>query len=318
MAERYSSEYIEVCCKYADELLKNGYPVIFDEKHFNKIFKMQHIDLDSYQEFEIIGKNGKVRTICAPSRRLKLRQRWILDNILYKIDVSNNCEGFTKEHSAYTNAKKHIGHDQILNIDIKDFFPSIEYKKVKKVFVSIGYSIEVANKLADICCFNGVLPQGAPTSPYIANIVCIEMDKGLNDLCKKSNLVYTRYADDMTFSGDSDVETIYDKIVKIINGSGFELNLRKTRIYIGKKRKVVTGIVVKENGLSVPRQYKRKLKQEIYYCKKFGVANHLENIKLEKKMNFREYLYGKAYYIKMIEPQTGIKFLKELNEINWN
>lgn len=81
---------------------------------------------------------------------------------------------------------------------------------------------------------------------------------------------------------------------------------------------MITGIIVTENGLSVPRNYKRKLRQEIYYCTKFGVAEHLENTKSEKMVNFREYLYGKAFYIKMVEPITGQKFLDELNEIQWN
>lgn len=318
MSQRYSVEYIRTCTTYAERLLNNDLPVIFDANHLHIILKMKNIKQDCYQEFIITGKKGKKRTIYAPSRSLKIRQRWILDNILYKIPIVDCCEGFIKNHSIYTNAKKHIGYKQNLNIDIRNFFPSITQDMVVGVFREIGYSTDVAIFFAVICCHDGRLPQGAPTSPYLANIVCRNMDMRLMEFADNHSIVYTRYADDMTFSGDCEIDEIYEKIEKIIRENGFSVNTGKTRIYKGNKRKVVTGIIVKENGLSVPRNYKRKLKQEIYYCKKFGVANHLENTKSEKKVNFREYLYGKAFYIKMIEPRTGQKFLDELNEIQWD
>lgn len=317
MSEHYHEEYINVCLEYAAKLFDNGLPVIFDANHLSYVLQMDRIKQDFYQEFVIAGKRGKSRRISAPSRSLKIRQRWILDHILYQIPVAECCEGFLKEHSIYTNAKKHIGYKQNLNIDIKDFFPSITQERVSQVFYEMGYGKEAADCFASICCHEKRLPQGAPTSPYLANIVCRDMDGQLMAFAKKSGLVYTRYADDMSFSGDCELSELYEEIEGIILKNGFVVNAEKTRIYKGNRRKLITGIVVKEDGLSVPRNYKRKLRQEIYYCKKFGVAGHLENTKAEKMVNFREYLYGKAFYIKMIEPITGQKFLDELNEISW-
>ncbi len=317
MAKKYSDEYIAACMDYAKKLLTSGLPVIFDGAHLHKILKMHTIKPDCYQEFQIVGKKGKSRTICAPSKRLKARQRWILDYILYNIPVAQCCEGFRKKHSIYTNAKQHIGYQQNLNMDIKDFFPSITQDRVVQVYKEIGYSTDAADALGRTCCHEGRLPQGAPTSPYLANIVCKTMDMQLMDYARRHHMVYTRYADDMAFSGDCDMSKHCVEIERIIEQHGFEVNAQKTRIYTGKKRRMITGIVVKDDGLSIPRSYKRKLKQEIYYCKKFGVANHLENTKAKKKVNFREYLYGKAFFIKMVEPNVGQRFLDELNEIHW-
>ncbi|MBR1930901.1 MAG: retron St85 family RNA-directed DNA polymerase [Lachnospiraceae bacterium] len=317
MKGTYSKEYIDVCTKYASSLLDKDLPVIFDETHLYEILQLYAIKPDVYRKFHILGKRGKLRTICAPSRSLKLRQRWILDNILEKIPVSECCEGFRKDHSIYTNAKKHIGYEQMLNIDIKDFFPSIAEKTVIEIFHEIGYSRAAADELGAICCHDGCLPQGAPTSPYLANLACREMDRELLEFAQNHKLIYTRYADDMTFSGNVEMDKLIKGIVQIVYAHGFMVNTRKTRISTGNQRRLVTGIIVKKDGLAVPRNYKRKLRQEIHYCKQFGVANHLENTSSERKANFREYLYGKAYYIKMIEPKTGEQFLRELDEIQW-
>lgn len=318
MSQIYSQEYINVCVEYAAGLFDKNLPVIFDANHLFRVLKMGNIKQDFYQEFIVAGKRGKSRMISAPGKSLKIRQRWILDHILYKIPVAECCEGFRKEHSIYTNAKKHIGYQQSLNMDIKDFFPSITKDKVFQVFHEMGYSTDAADYFASICCHEGKLPQGAPTSPYLANIVCRDMDGQLMEFAKKNGIVYTRYADDMSFSGDCELSELGEGIATIISEHGFVINQEKTRIYKGNKRKLITGIIVKEDGLSVPRNYKRKLRQEIYYCKKFGAARHLENTKAEKMVNFREYLYGKAFYIKMVEPMTGQKFLDELNEIQWD
>ncbi len=317
MSQKYSQDYINVCVEYAAQLFAQDLPVIFDGYHLDCVLRMENIKRDFYQEFSITGKRGKTRRIYAPSRSLKIRQRWILDHILYKVPVAVCCEGFLKKHSICTNAKKHIGYNQSLNLDIKDFFPSITQDRVFQVFYKMGYSTDASKKMASLCCHEGKLPQGAPSSPYLANIVCRAMDQELMELTEKNGIVYTRYADDMSFSGDCELLGIYEEIQKIIQRHGFLVNPKKTRVYKGNKRKLITGIIVKDDGLSVPRNYKRKLKQEIYYCKKFGVAAHLENTKAEKMVNFREYLYGKAFYVKMVEPITGQKFLDELNEILW-
>ena len=316
MKDIYEPSYIQACVDYAEHLLNKNLPVIFDRQHADKILQMVEIKFPCYNTFYIRGRS-KEREITAPSRRLKLRQRWILDAILKHIPLNECCHGFVAGKSIVTNAKKHIGKKYRLTMDIQDFFPSIKEEQVVRAFKDIGYSKSAAARLAQICCFEGRLPQGAPSSPCLANLICRDMDHELLQISRDCGLTYTRYADDMTFSADADLCFLIPVIERTIEKYGFSVNSNKTRMYKENERKLITGLLVKEDSLRIPKKFKRKLKQEIYYCKKFGVSTHLENTASEKRVNFKEYLYGKAYYIKMVEPETGEYFLKQLDSIRW-
>lgn len=188
---------------------------------------------------------------------------------------------------------------------------------VKNIFKEIDYCAEVADALASLTCYKGVLPQGAPTSPYLANLVLRDMDKKLMELCGKEEITYTRYADDMSFSSNKDIMVYWDALKRIVEQFHFRINENKTVYYQEPHRKIVTGLIVQEDRISIPKAYKRRLRQEIYYCRKYGVLQHLENTGNEERTAFKEYLYGKAYYIHMAEPETGQKFLAELDKIEW-
>ncbi len=312
----YDDGYVQVCLSYAGELLKRNVPVLFDARHVYQVLKMGDLRFPCYSVFGIMGKR-KYRVITAPSMKLKLRQRWILDEILENVPVSRYCHGFVTGRSIVTNAREHIGKKQILVMDIQDFFPSVKESQVRDIFRMIGYSASVSECLAAICCYNGELPQGAPTSPYLSNLRCREMDGRLGKIAERYGLVYTRYADDMTFSGDRELDFLVPLVEGELVRNGFVSNQEKMRIFRENDRKMVTGLLVKENGLRVPKQLKRKLRQEIYYCKKFGVSTHLQNTAKDGRVNFREYLYGKAYFIKMVEPENGEYFLQQLDSIQW-
>ncbi len=312
----YDMAYIQKCLSYAENLLSRNLPVLFDENHVNAVLRMWNLKFPCYTVFWITGEK-RSREITAPSRKLKLRQRWILDEILEKEPVGACCHGFVKGRSIVTNAGEHIGKKQILVMDIKDFFPSIKELQILKIFRDMGYSASAAARLADICCYEGELPQGAPTSPYLANLRCRELDSRLEEIALQYGLTYTRYADDMTFSGDRELDFLTLLVERELVQYGFASNCVKTRIYRENDRKIVTGLLVKEDGLRIPKQFKRKLKQEIYYCKRFGVSTHLQNTGGAAYVNFREYLYGKAYYIKMVEPREGEMYLRQLDSIPW-
>lgn len=312
----YDMAYIQKCLSYAKNLLSRNLPVLFDENHVNVVLQMWNLKFPCYTVFWIAGEK-RDREITAPSKKLKLRQRWILDEILEKEAVSPCCHGFVKGRSIVTNAREHMGKKQILVMDIKDFFPSIKEPQIIGIFRDLGYSPSAAARLADICCYVGELPQGAPTSPYLANLRCRELDSRLEGIALTYGLSYTRYADDMTFSGDRELDFLIPLVEQELLQYGFVPNCVKTRIYRENDRKIVTGLLVKEDGLRIPKQFKRKLKQEIYYCKKFGVSTHLQNTSAIASVNFREYLYGKAYYIKMVEPEKGEEYLRQLDSIQW-
>lgn len=316
MKGRYPEEYIRQCAEYARRLLDKNLPVIYDEKHVQEILRLKQIRLNCYHVFVIAGKH-KEREITAPSREIKRRQQWILEEILEKQKVSENCHGFVKKRSILTNAYMHVGHRNILNFDIKDFFPSISQAMVTTQFQQMGYSESAAKALASVCCYEEKLPQGAPTSPYMSNLILKNMDFELERFCRQKEITYTRYADDMSFSGNKEILQYSEHLRSIIERYHFRINEKKTCYYQDPYRKIVTGLVVKEKEVCIPKKFKRKLRQEIYYCRQFGVQRHLENTGNGERVGFKEYMYGKAYFVAMVEPETGEKYLKELDQIEW-
>ena len=129
-----------------------------------------------------------------------------------------------------------------------------------------------------------------------------------------NNLNYSRYADDLTLSGNCDITQHLNRMIQEVEKCGYRVNNNKTHIMKDNYRKIVTGLVVNET-VKVPKNYKRLFRQEIYYCKKLGIEQHLKNTGRESAVNFREYMYGKAYFIKMVEPENGTRLLKELDDI---
>lgn len=315
-AQGRPEEEILLCVHYAQALLSRNLPVLFDKTHIKKVLLLGKIQQQKYHSFNLYQK-GKIREITAPSLALKNRQIWILDNILTKLDVSAYAHGFVKNRSIKTNATLHMHHDYVLCMDIEDFFPSISRNSVVQVFIHAGYSKSVSGVLADLCCYQEVLPQGAPTSPYLANIIFCPIDEQLALLAKKYGAIYSRYADDLTFSANTSLSDLSNDVCTVLRQNGFRVNGKKTKLFLPDQPKRITGLIVQNSSVRIPRYFKRALKQEIYYCKKFGVTVHLENRRAVKRVNYREYLYGKAYYIRMIEPEQGEKYLKELDQIQW-
>lgn len=292
-------------------------PIIKSVNQLNTILRMSEINLNyQYHEFQI--KTGlKIRTIYAPSIKLKIRQKWILQYILSNYSLPFYVHGYVKGKSIKTNAESHIGKKEILCLDLKNYFPSIPFDKIIQVFRNLGYSNAVSTRLAQICTYKRTLPQGGVTSPMIANIVALNMDSELYNYSLKNDCVYTRYADDLTFSWNkADIKKeLYPSIEQIICNQGFRINDHKTHVMKSPYRKLVTGLVVTDSNVKVPSKFKKELKKEIYYCQKYGVSSHLQYTGREHITNFMEYLYGKAYYVKMIEPEIGESFLKQLDQI---
>ena len=317
---------------YVLNLNRDSFPIIFDVNQIKHLFDLLEVDiLEEFMEKNIdkytkIKKSGSLREVHKPSYKLKKIQKWILKKMLYQIQLPDCVHGFIKGKSILSNAKAHV-HDSpfwIHNIDIKDFFPSIDVKRVKKVFLDFGYSDEVSDYLSQLCTFNGELVQGFPTSPMLANIIFKDIDYIILNIVKKYNIVYTRYADDLTFSGPvgynyiKKISSIHSSVEYVINDSGFKLNKLKTRTIKGNKPKVITGLIVSETGVSVPKKYIKLLDKELYYCKKYGVSDHLKYNGLITIANYKGYLIGLARFIYMIEKDVGSNLLKEINQLDWD
>ncbi len=321
----YDDLYRRICIEYASKLLNKELPVIFDKKHLSMLMGVEETTLNYYiastdnfyTECSIAKKSGGYRHISMPSYNLKKIQRWILDNILYKVRINKSAKGFVKNMSIVDNAISHINKDIVVSIDLENFFPSIEFRKVFIMFYGLGYTKELSYAFSKLVTYKGKLPQGSPASPCIANIILRKLDSRLSGLARYIKCDYTRYADDITFSGSKNIYDYINTILDIIEDEGFIVNLSKLKIRYSNTRQEVTGIIVNEK-LSVKREFKKKLRQHIHYCKKFGVYNHLKYIGQEDKFFYKDYLYGHAYFIKMIEPECGEKFINQLDSINWN
>ncbi|MBU3209055.1 retron St85 family RNA-directed DNA polymerase [Clostridium algidicarnis] len=321
----YDEYYTTKCIEYAERLLSNGLPVIFDTDHLSLvtgapkqlILKMIFANSCFYSEARLPKKSGGIRVLNIPSIELKYVQRWILDNILKKINVSSYATGFCDNKSIVDNAKVHIGRECILNMDIKDFFPTITFKMIFRIFVYYGYTKEVSFTLARLCTFENFLPQGSPASPYLSNIVSLKIDKRLSLLAKKYKANYSRYADDITFSGNHGIKKMSSIVSEILEDEGFKVNDGKTRLQYSYQRQEVTGLVINNGKVRVNKHYKRELYQILYYCIKFGVNSHLQKINSTKTF-YKEHLYGKAYFVNMVEPDEGRKLFDLLECIQWD
>ncbi|MHA0857527.1 retron St85 family RNA-directed DNA polymerase [Paenibacillus sp. CMAA1364] len=322
----FDDAYIRLCLDYSERLIANRLPVIFDKIHLSMLFGMEVKEItvlvksieNEYTIKNIPKKSGETRELYIPSPKLKEIQRWILDEILYNIKVSPHCTGFVKEKSILENARLHENKACVMNLDIRNFFPSIRFEAIYRVFYYHGYTSEVSYYLARLCTVHSFLPQGAPTSPYLSNIVCLRLDKRLSSLVSKYDANYSRYADDITLSGrSSNIVPRLPLIRKILDSEGFEINYKKVRVQKQQERQMVTGLVV-NNKARVPKEVERKLRQQIYYCNKFGVYEHLKRTKKNKLSGFKEHLYGLAMFIKMIDSRKGEKYVSDLNEIPWD
>lgn len=238
-----------------------------------------------YTSFEIPKKNGGMRTIKAPSGELKSIQKKLASELeRYQQDIwaskgikPNMSHGFQKKKSIVTNARIHRNKKYVLNIDLQDFFDSFHFGRVRGFFQKnkdFALPIEVATVLAQLTCFEGRLPQGAPTSPIITNLLCQILDNRLLGIAKKYKLDYTRYADDLTFSTND--KTFVERrneflctIQKEIEHAGFRVNENKTRLAYKDSQQKVTGLVVNEK-VNVAQEYYRRTKSMAHSLYKTG------------------------------------------------
>ncbi|CAO3446082.1 reverse transcriptase family protein [Azospirillum largimobile] len=226
-----------------------------------KILKnIAHRASKHYRNFKITQKNNKIRSISAPRTYLKVIQWWILDNLLAQSHWPECVQGFIAGRSALTNARFHSGAKHIVNIDVKDFFPSISDTKVNLVFEELGYRNTLSRILTKLCTLHGALPQGAPTSPALANLASREMDIDFIRLGESLNCKYTRYADDITFSSEKRIDAdIVSYSSEILSKYGLRANHSKTRVTGKGGRLEVTGFVINDTP-QLPRAWRKRVR----------------------------------------------------------
>lgn len=305
----FTDDFINESLLYAKNLFDKNVPIIYDQIHLSRLlgFSEQYlygVSNDStkfYRYFEIPKKSGGIRKIAEPLPNLKEIQRWILEEILYKFKVSDYSKAYVKGRSIKDNARFHRGQKMVLSMDIADYFNSIKFNKVYGLFYKIGYKVDVSVMLASLCCLNRSLPQGASTSPALSNLITVKLDNRISGFAKKNNIRYTRYADDMTFSGEFDCGMIIKFVKRVLLEEGFSLNETKTRVRYYYEKQEVTGIIVNKK-LQAPISLRKKLRQDMYYIEKYGLNSHLSKTK-NTKANYIKHLLGIANFILFINPK---------------
>ena len=261
-----------------------------------------------YHEFTVPKRNGKTRTILAPQRWLKFLQRTILETILAKAPLHAACHGFRPAHSIITNAAPHVGHPVVLNLDLRDFFPGISAGRVYGVFKSLGWSVEESRFLTMVCTYKGQLPQGAPSSPMLANLAARRLDSRLTGLAAKLGAHYTRYADDITVSGERTLISSIPCIRKIIKEEGFEIAPEKLRITGPGNRQEVTGLSV-NTRVAVPRRTRKNLRAALHHLQ------HNKPLTWGGEPCALASLQGRLAFVASVQPDIGGHLLSQFRDI---
>lgn len=285
-----------------------------------------------YVRFQIPKKSGGVRELAAPHRDLARCQEWIRIQILERVALHDAAHGFVAGRSTLSNAKPHLGRAAVVNADLKDFFPSVTFPRVKGVFQQLGYSPAAATVLALLCTecprsrvnYDGRelyvatgprgLPQGACTSPALSNLVARGMDNRLTAFAKRLGWTYTRYADDLTFSADGEATGQTARLLTgmrhIVAEENFTVNEKKTRVQRPKTRQTVTGIVVNKRP-NVSRETVRRLRAILHRAKTEGLAAQNR----ENHPRFEGWVRGMIAYVAMVNPERGRELLTEFEAL---
>ncbi len=258
-----------------------------------------------YRPVKIPKANGEVRELNVPNDLLISIQRAINDKLLCTGKVSSFAMAYKPGSSTKRNAAPHVAQPVLLKMDIRHFFDHLTFPLVReKAFPANRYSEQNRTLLTFLCTYRDCLPQGAPTSPNISNIILRDFDNDIGEWCNERNIAYTRYCDDMTFSGDFDPKLVIELVKRELKKLGLYLNEKKTIVIRKGQRQAVTGIIVNEKP-SVPIEYKKRIRQEMYYCMKFGIADHLQKTGCqESEETYVAKVLGRINYVLLVEPDN--------------
>eukprot|EP00831_Metopus_contortus_P069633 TRINITY_DN626_c0_g1_i11.p1 TRINITY_DN626_c0_g1~~TRINITY_DN626_c0_g1_i11.p1 ORF type:complete len:281 (-),score=30.07 TRINITY_DN626_c0_g1_i11:560-1402(-) len=268
------------------------------------------MDQSSYIIRQIRKRNGGFRTIAEPVPELKLKQRFVMRWLRQRgVKAGKHAHGFVRGRSIATHAAEHVGKGVVVKVDIHDFFGSTTEYMVREALYFERFASDAINAIVDICMLDGRLPQGAPTSPVLSNLVLKRLDGRMAGLAKKFHATYSRYADDLCFSGNSpDLNCVIPAIDRIIRESGYSLNRAKTRVIRRGKRQIITGCVVNRE-LNVPRELRRQIRA--------GIHNLKQEFLRTKELNTAtfKHLQGMVSFFHSVKPEMALPYRRQLKHV---
>ena len=285
-----------------------------------------------YKTFQIAKKSGGSRKITAPVGALKEMQRKLASLLTDIYPGPPYVHGFVPKQSVITNATPHLNRNYVFNIDLNNFFPSITSNRIIGLLRAAPFEFnnQVASAIVGLTCYEGSLPQGAPTSPILSNMICLRMDKSIRRFCKRNQVIYTRYADDLTFSSNTslpksivttDEDTSYPtpgiwltNTIDIEND--FKINPQKTRLSRGNQAKYVTGIKVNTIP-NLPRRYVRQVRNMLHAWERYGLEAAQAEFESKYRGEGRKFinvLWGKLAYLKSIKTEDDLMYARLYNK----
>ncbi|THC45867.1 reverse transcriptase family protein [Massilia sp. Mn16-1_5] len=359
-ARGYDDLYLNALVSQGQRTAARGLPVVFSLAHLANLSRTLYADLHGfvsrsgieypdfpYKNFPIAKRTGGKRWISIPVPQLMAVQQWINQNILNKVVPHPAAFAYVPKRRLIEHASLHCGADWIIKIDIKDFFSNISEKQVFNVFLGLGYPALLSFEMARICTrvtplrkgarwknsfkahsissydsrFVGSLPQGAPTSPALSNLVCMKMDEELTEWAISKSVTYSRYADDLCFSFvNSSRQSAYDlqrEVTKILRKHGFSDNGKKTRIIPPGARKTLTGLNINAASPSIPKEVRDSIRLHLYFSEKNGISEHCEKRGFYSIIGFKHHLFGLISYVLSVDKSKGEKFRQQFNALPW-
>ncbi len=360
VAAGYDEAYVQALVVAGRKIDAIDLPVIYSLAHLARLAHVRYRDLHAvvsrvesagdfpYRNFTIRKRSGGRRWISVPAPTLLAAQTWIAQRVLRHVPVHAAAYGYVHKKSLplLSNAQKHIGASWLLHMDVKDFFSNISEVQVFRVFKELQYPDLLAFELARLCTrvtprrkgtrwvrkevsgvesyrskLIGSLPQGAPTSPALSNLVCRSLDAEIETLARSHNATYTRYADDLCFSlvkADRGlILAIKREVASVLHRHGLSCNSKKTRVVPPGARKVVTGVVINGDRPSIPRELRDRIRMHLYYCRTRGIPAHCERKGFFSVLGFRNHLRGLIQYVGSIDSRLGNEFKAEFDSLPW-
>jgi RNA-directed DNA polymerase len=353
----YDPEYLAALIVEGNRLNARNLPVVFTLGHiantcgvsYALLERIVRRQIEGYRVFNIRKRQGGYRQISVPDPDLLLVQRWIHQNILAVQSTNVAATAYGRGCNAKKNAERHNAAKWLVKLDITDFFESISERQVFHVFSAIGYPALLAFHLTRLCTkvavrslkyrkrrwktrafgrygfhanrFLGHLPQGAPTSPMLANLVCVALDKEMQSLADRFNCTYSRYADDIVFSALSMTRAVATEVIRlasVIAGNfGFSRNRQKTHVATPGSRRIVTGLLVDGSEPKLTREFKQTICIHLYHARTKGIHGHCARRGFRSLLGFKAHLDGLIKYAEHIEPAFGSACRTEFTALNW-
>lgn len=357
-AQGVPADAIQKLVEEGERLRLKGVPVIFTLGHLAAICDVPYKYLrdivsrkfDPYKVFNIRKRSGGYRQITVPEAALMRVQRWIHENILAAARVSPISTAFSAGSGPVKNAEQHSGSRWLVKVDVKSFFESISERQVFRAFRALGYPALLSFELTRLCTrfpsgeskrnqrrwrtndraydiepymtqIVGHLPQGAPTSPMLANLVCAGLDLRLMELARKHGGVITRYADDIVFSATQcdrlRGKLLIKEITVALAALGFKRNETKTHVVPPSARRVVTGLLVDSETPRLTKAFRDKLRMHLFHARTKGIRIHCERRKFRSLIGFREHLRGLIAYASQVDMEYAAERKMEFEALPW-